>query len=113
MSRQGRPRLDVVYAANMRPGDWYAGDVVPDAPTRPVQLFAYPILVARLERFTSEEGRSMVRVITDGPAILQTTPVGVGQQVLVIRDTVPGTCTEFHHAFLCPQWAPDAPGRES
>jgi hypothetical protein len=81
---QDKPRLDVVHAANMRPGDWYAGRVEPHAPTRPVQLFAAPFQVAGLERFKTGEGRSMVRVIPSG-GILQPDPVPVGTQVLVIR----------------------------
>ena len=31
------PSLDVIYAANLQPGDWWAGNFLPDAPTRPVQ----------------------------------------------------------------------------
>ena len=34
------PRVDVIAALYLRPGDWYAGQVNPGAPTTPVQPFA-------------------------------------------------------------------------
>jgi hypothetical protein len=75
-------RVDVVYAANMQAGDLFAGLVVPDAPTTPVQEFAAAHQLAGVEPFTGEDGRKWMR-LTAGPFAL--TPVLASAQCLVIR----------------------------
>jgi hypothetical protein len=74
--------IDVVYAANMKPGDLYAGDVNPDAPTRPVQTFAAAHKLASVERFRADDGRPWVRLRS---ASFELSPVPAVTQCLVIR----------------------------
>lgn len=75
------PRLDVIYAANLKPGDLYAGNVAPKAPTRPVQEFAAAMRITEVEQFRTDE-RTWMR-ITAGQ--FELTPVPAATQVLVIR----------------------------
>lgn len=77
-----RPRLDVIHAANLKPGDWYAGDVIPDAPTRPVQEFAAAHRLTEVGTFKTDE-RTWMR-LTSGPFELD--PIPASRQVLVIRE---------------------------
>lgn len=78
------PRVDVVYAANMKPGDWYAGKIAPDAPYRKVQEFAAAHEVVEVVPYADENtGQKMLRVVaTHGMDLF---PVPIGTQVLVIR----------------------------
>ena len=78
------PRVDVVYAANMQPGDWYAGRIEPDAPTRHVQEFAAAHSVAAVTPYTDENtGERMLQVTaTHGMDLF---PVPASTKVLVIR----------------------------
>jgi hypothetical protein len=75
-------RVDVVHAGNMKPGDLYAGDVNPDAPTRPVQEFATAHRLTEVTRYT-EGGRQML-ALQAGQVTL--TPVPAATQVLLIRE---------------------------
>ena len=79
-----RARIDVIYAANMQPGDLYAADVVPESPTRPVHDWAAPHEVVSVVPYTDETtGRRMLQInATHGLAL---TPVPIGRQVIVIR----------------------------
>lgn len=74
-------RIDVVYAASLKPGDLYAGNVQPDAPTRPVQEFAAAWKLASVERF-KVDGRTWIRPAS---ASFELTPVPAVTQCLVIR----------------------------
>lgn len=49
--------VDVVCAENLKPGDLYAGQVVPDAPTRPCQPFACAHEVTAVEIVSTAEGK--------------------------------------------------------
>jgi hypothetical protein len=75
-------RIDVVYAANMKPGDLYAGQWVPDAPTTKVQTWAAAHKLTEVTPYTTEDGRRMVRLKTAG---WEVTPAPFGAQCLVIR----------------------------
>jgi hypothetical protein len=81
---QPRPRLEIVYAPRMRPGDWYAGRVDPAAPARPVHLCASPFRVTRIKRFADAGERRMIRITAAGQ--LQPDPLPAVAQVLVIRE---------------------------
>jgi hypothetical protein len=74
--------IDVVYAASMKPGDLFAGLVVPDAPTTPVQTWAAAHKLTSIEAFTGEDGLKWLR-LKAGPFDL--TPVPAVTQCLVIR----------------------------
>ena len=75
-------RIDVVYAARMQPGDLYAGQWVPDAPTRHVQTFAAAHELASVLTFKGEDGRPMVRLAS---AAFDLGSVPAVTQCLVIR----------------------------
>ena len=74
--------VDVVYAARMGPGDLFAGIVVPDAPTRPVHVWAAAHELAGVEPFTDDDGRAWVRLRS---AVFELQPVPAVTQCLVIR----------------------------
>jgi hypothetical protein len=74
--------VDVIYALALKPGDWYAGTVDKDAPTRQVQPFARAHRVESVESWMGEDGWKWL-TITSGPFAL--TPVKAASQVLVIR----------------------------
>jgi hypothetical protein len=54
--------LDVVYAANLKPGDRLAGYYVPDAPTRPVQEMARALTLTEATRYDGDDGKAMMRL---------------------------------------------------
>ena len=75
-------KLDVIYAMGLKPGDLWAGNLAPDAPTRPVQNFARAMRITHAEIVTGEDGRKIVQCQAHGWAM---TPVSIGTQVMVIR----------------------------
>jgi len=81
----GPVRVEVVYASNVQPGDWYAGQIVHEAPTTPVQPFAAAFPVSHVELFTGEDGRRYVQIVAERPPELQPRPLPMGVQVIVIR----------------------------
>ncbi len=76
-------RVEVVYVANLRVGDLVAGDVVPDAPTRPVQPYA----AAMVLRNISEVPAAVYTLWwSDDPTSgMHSAPKRGTDQVLVIR----------------------------
>jgi hypothetical protein len=76
------PSIDVIYARNLKPGDLYAGTVDRDAPTRPVQPFAWSHEVRKVSLYTDDQGNDMV-LITGPNGDLS--PVPIITQVMVIR----------------------------
>jgi hypothetical protein len=58
---RGPLRLDVVYAANLKPGDALAGYLVIDAPTTPVQPMAAALTLTEVTRY-DDGGTAMVRL---------------------------------------------------
>jgi hypothetical protein len=81
------PSLDVIYAANLKPGDWWAGNFVPDAPTRPVQPFAGAHLVASVRTYADDDGRKWIAVTPAGAMAQfgELSPALAASQVLVLR----------------------------
>ena len=75
-------QLDVIYARALKPGDLWAGNVVPDAPARPVQNFAHALRLTHTEIVKGEDGRWMVQCRARCGAL---TPVRESAQVMVIR----------------------------
>ena len=73
--------VDVIYALHLKPGDLYAGDVVPDAPTRPVQPWVAAHKITAVDTYKTD-GRTWMR-LTAGQ--FELTPVAASTQVLVIR----------------------------
>jgi len=82
------PSLDVIYAANLQPGDWWAGNFLPDAPTRPVQPWARAHRVAAVRSYTGADGGRWMAVTPAGAMAEfgELTPVRAATQVLVIRE---------------------------
>jgi hypothetical protein len=78
--------VDVAYAASMKPGDLYAGDVNPAAPTRPVQVFAAAHRLTEVAPYAAGGGRQMLRLRAGALAL---TPVPAASQVLIIREGEP------------------------
>lgn len=74
--------VDIVYAANMKPGDVFAGIVVPDAPTMPVQTWAAAHTLSGIAKYTGEDGQRMMRLQASG---LDLTPIPAATQCLLIR----------------------------
>jgi hypothetical protein len=78
-------RVDVKYAANLKPGDMYAGDVAPDAPTRPVQEFLHAWKIASVETVESADGKRYTQPHAFmGEDIIALTAAPMGRQVMVI-----------------------------
>ena len=75
-------RIDVVYAASMKPGDLFAGIVAPEAPTRPVQEWAAALKLASVTPYTSDDGRRMVALETEHCTL---SPLPIVTQCLLIR----------------------------
>ena len=75
-------RIDVVHAANMKPGDLFAGIVAPNAPTRPVQEWAAAHKLASITPYTDESGRRMVALATEH---FDLSPLPICTQCLLIR----------------------------
>lgn len=75
-------RIDVVHAANMQPGDLYAGQWVPDAPTTRVQVWAAAHKLTAIAPYTDDSGTRMVRLETEHFTL---TPARMSAQCLVIR----------------------------
>ena len=75
--------VDVTSACHLKPGDRYAGDVNPDAPTRPVQPFAAACLLTDVEMCTDDDGVKWMHLSTTHGRVL--TPVRYTTWVLVIR----------------------------
>lgn len=62
--------VDVKYAAQVKPGDWFAGTVNPSAPTRPCQPCASAMRVRDVEVTPAPEGRgSLYRFRFDHPRL--------------------------------------------
>jgi hypothetical protein len=78
--------IDVKHAGNLKPGDLYAGQVVPDAPTRPVQPIAAALRLTEVVPFTDDGGRKMMRLKA---GVLDLTPLYITTGCLVILG-VPG-----------------------
>ena len=77
-----RTRLDIIYAANLKPGDLYAGQVNPDAPTMPVQPCAVAPTITEATPYQDGQGHRMMRLPAGQLAM---TSLPAGRQVLVIR----------------------------
>lgn len=77
-------RVDVIYAAHIKPGDLYAGRVDKNAPTRVVQPIARAIPVDRVETGFLD-GQKVVRVNPIAGLARELTPIPYSMQVLVIR----------------------------
>lgn len=75
-------KIDVVYAANLKPGDKLAGYYVPDAPTRPVQVIASALTLTEAEPYTGDDGKEWMRLQAGQFALF---PARAGAQALVIR----------------------------
>jgi hypothetical protein len=73
--------LDVVYAANLKPGDRLAGYYVPDAPTRPVQPVARALTLTEVTRY-DDNGKAMMRLRSGD---LNLSPARAMANALVIR----------------------------
>jgi hypothetical protein len=73
--------LDVVYAANLKPGDRLAGYYVPDAPTRPVQPNARALTLTEVARY-DDNGKAMMRLRSGD---LNLSPARAMANALVIR----------------------------
>lgn len=84
--------VDVIYARNLKPGDWYAGNYVPDAPTTPAQTFAAAFPVDFIFPVT-ENGQEWLSLVAGSVA---RTPVLATSRVLVIR----GLPADVHHLIL-------------
>ncbi len=82
--------VEVIYAANLKPGDLYAGRVVPDAPTRPVQPMAAAMTLTRVTKVTRDDGRKWIAL---DAGRLGLTSVLASSQVLVIRDVLQRSST--------------------
>ena len=76
--------IEVVYALHMKPGDLYAGKIVPDAPTRPVQPFAAAHRLTEVTPYADDEGVKWLR-LEAGP--LPISPVRTTSKVILIRGT--------------------------
>lgn len=76
-------RIDVVYVAHVKVGDMIAGEVNPQAPTRPVQPFAAAMTVRNIS-----EVPSAVYTLwygDDPTTALHSAPKRFNDQVMVIR----------------------------
>jgi hypothetical protein len=78
--------IEVTYAAQMKPGDLYAGKVNPAAPTTPVQTFAAAHRLTDVTPHAGADGRRMLH-LRAGALILE--PVLAAAQVLVVRERQP------------------------
>jgi hypothetical protein len=78
-------RVDVKYAANLKAGDIYAGDVVPDAPTRPVQEFLNAWEIVSVETVETADGKRYTQPFgLMGSDAIALTALPVRRQVMVI-----------------------------
>jgi hypothetical protein len=80
-------QIDVIYAANLAIGDWYAGQVVPDAPTRPVQEILRALEITAKEVRRDAEGIRRVYAESNGMVL---SSILASRQVMVIRGPYPG-----------------------
>jgi hypothetical protein len=80
------PSVDVTYAAQMKPGDLFAGLVDPDAPTTPVQPFAAAHRIAGITEDAAPDGR---KVLCPQTGMFELTPVAPHHQVILIREGEP------------------------
>lgn len=74
--------VDVIYARHLEPGDLFAGEVCPQAPTRPVQPFAAACTLTEVSTYSSDGVTWMRLEASHG---LGLSPLKASQQVLVIR----------------------------
>lgn len=74
--------IDIVYVANLKPGDLAAGDVDRHAPTRPAQPYAVAMEVRRVEK---EDGGYRMYFSDDPMTLLYSSLRSASDQVMVIR----------------------------
>jgi hypothetical protein len=101
--------VEVAYAAQMKPGDLYAGDVDPAAPTRPVQVFAAAHRLTGITPYADGQGRRMLHLQA---GVLTLTPVAAAGQVLLIREgeLTPDRVTRYLAQHGVPTWVPAGAG---
>ena len=75
--------IDVIYAANLKPGDLYAGRVAPGS-GRPVLPNAAALEIATITPY-DDGGRELLALTAVGLETYPLTPVDASCQVLVIR----------------------------
>lgn len=80
-------QIDVIYAANLKIGDWYAGQVVPGAPTRPVQEILRALEITAVRDRRDAEGIRRVYAESNGMVL---SSILASRQVMVIRGPYPG-----------------------
>ncbi len=75
--------VDVIHALHLKPGDLYAGDVVPESPTRPVHNWHRAHKLTEVSTYR-DDGRLMVQPVS---TMGDLEPLPCARQVLVIRGT--------------------------